>query len=321
MRHPWVNTALLLLLVLQLVTGFLGLIAGDPGQRWRLWLHDTGGWAILVLLAWKAMVIGDSLARRRRPPPQRPLFLVMTALLVATLGTGFIWTTAGRVELAGYGLVTIHTTLAVALALLLASHTLSMRFIFGVRGAADRRAFLRLAATGVAGAAIWQTSGALKGFLDLPGSRRRFTGSYETGSYTCQFPRVSWFGDDPDPVDRDSWRLIVDGAVDRPFTLTYQELGEMGEDHSEAVLDCTGGWYSTQDWLGVNVGRLLDAAQPQGVASSVTFESVTGYDRRYGVDQARNYLLATQVAGGSLSHGHGVPGAPGGARAARLRLG
>jgi DMSO/TMAO reductase YedYZ molybdopterin-dependent catalytic subunit len=36
-------------------------------------------------------------------------------------------------------------------------------------------------------------------------------------------------------------------------------------------------------------------------------ESVTGYTRRFSVDHARHLLLATRVAGGPLSHGHGFP--------------
>jgi len=49
MRYPWVNIALLILLVAQLLTGFFGLISGAPVFAWVLWLHGIIGYAILVI--------------------------------------------------------------------------------------------------------------------------------------------------------------------------------------------------------------------------------------------------------------------------------
>ncbi|MGH7930275.1 MAG: molybdopterin-dependent oxidoreductase, partial [Candidatus Binatia bacterium] len=75
----------------------------------------------------------------------------------------------------------------------------------------------------------------------------------------------------------------------------------------EALIDCTGGWYSVQEWQGVKVSRLLALAGLKSGAGSVTFESVTGYDRRHSMDEVEGYLLATKVGGDTLSHGHGFP--------------
>ena len=116
-----------------------------------------------------------------------------------------------------------------------------------------------------------------------------------------------------------SWRLTVGGAVEREFSLAYDELAADAE--TTATIDCTGGWYSTQVWRGVAVSDLLARAGPTGAASSVTFTSVTGYYRRFSMDEAAGYLLASHVGGETLSHGHGFPHAPGRARQARLRMG
>jgi DMSO/TMAO reductase YedYZ molybdopterin-dependent catalytic subunit len=77
--------------------------------------------------------------------------------------------------------------------------------------------------------------------------------------------------------------------------------------HLTATLDCTGGWYSAQEWHGVLVGHLLDLAQPTATARTVVFASSTGYSRRYSLAEARQLLLATHVGGNLLSHGHGSP--------------
>jgi DMSO/TMAO reductase YedYZ molybdopterin-dependent catalytic subunit len=52
---------------------------------------------------------------------------------------------------------------------------------------------------------------------------------------------------------------------------------------------------------------MLDLIRPEAGARSVTFESVTGFSRRFGLEESRQFLLATHVAGAPLSHGHGFP--------------
>ena len=97
----------------------------------------------------------------------------------------------------------------------------------------------------------------------------------------------------------------ADGAVGQPLLLTLEELTSAGE--LTATLDCTGGWHSTQAWRGVTLGRLLDRAQPDARAASVSVVSATGYYRRFSLAEARGLLLATHVGGEPLSHGHGAP--------------
>ena len=307
MRHPWVNTLLLVLLLAQLATGLLGLVNGHSDQRWLYWLHDAGGWAIVALLLWKGAVIVDSLARRKRAPAQRPVYLVLTGLLVATLATGFIWTSAGRITISGYSLMTVHHVLAYILVGLMATHVLYMRFILSVPDAHDRRAFMRLAAVSFTGVVAWQLSGVAKAILDLPGAARRFTGSYETGSHTGRFPTVSWFSDDPNRIDGETWRLRVEGQVAHSFELDYAEVERRTRKSREALIDCTGGWYSVQIWEGFPLADLLDEAGVEDGADSVSLVSVTGYSRRFSLDEARGFMLATRVGDRELTHGHGYP--------------
>src|SRR5439155_27081215 len=133
--------------------------------------------------------------------------------------------------------------------------------------------------------------------LALPGPLRRFTGSYELASFTALFPTVSWLFDATPPIDPQVWQLTVDGAVERPLTLPYARLRAMALTQLTATLDCTGGWYSAQEWHGVRVGQLLDLAQPSAPGRTVVFASSTGYSRRYSLAEARQLLLATHVSG------------------------
>ena len=307
MRFPWANTFLLLAIGVQLVTGYLGFTSGRENERWLLWLHGIGAYTIVLVLFWKGSIIFDAYRRKRRWNLRRMAFAFMAGLLIFTLITGLLWTFYGPKYLLGFSYVTIHIFLAVVLVLLVGWHLISYRWIIKVPEARDRRAFFRAAFLAAAGFTVWQISNLAKQGFSLPGSVRRFTGSYETGSFSPHFPRVSWINDDPAPVQIDKWRLVLAGAAARPLTLTYPELVALPRVDADVIIDCTGGWYSAQTWSGIPFNSILDLIRPEAEAQSVTFESITGYTRRFGLRESAGFMLATHVAGELLSHGHGFP--------------
>ncbi len=307
MRYPWVNTALLALVIFQMISGFGGLISGSANLQWVLRLHDIGGYAILVLMAWKSLIILDVFGRLRRLRVANLAFIVLTVLLLLILLTGIVWPLLGYAAVAGMSLLTIHALLVIALAALFAWHTLARRFVFRSPKALDRRAFLHAAAIGTAGLAAWRLSEVAQAALNLQGINRRFTGSFETGSHTGEFPTVSWLTDSPAPISLDQWRLVVDGLVARPLSLSYDNVSALAVDSVTETIDCTGGWYSTQRWTGVALRRVLELAGITTGAESITVQSVTGYARRFGLEEARGCLLALRVSEQTLEHGHGFP--------------
>jgi hypothetical protein len=307
MRFPWANIVLLALLALQLATGFLGLISGSPRLSSLLNLHGVAGYAIVVILVWKGRVILDALTRRGSYSASQIGFVLMTAILVGLLATGLTWTYWGPIYVLGLSLMTIHALLALGLVLLLVWHIVAKWFVFRIPHARDRRTMLRFLGTTAAGLALWRAAEPAKAALDVQGAMRRFTGSYESGSSPGTFPVVSWLLDYPRPIAVTDWRLVIDGAVEDPLELTYADMGQWAIDEITETLDCTGGWYTTQEWRGVRVERLLDLAGVSYDATSVTVEAVSGYGRRFGVDEIKGYILATHVAGAPLDHGHGAP--------------
>lgn len=136
--------------------------------------------------------------------------------------------------------------------------------------------------------------------VDLPGARRRATGSYEVSSGDpAGLPNTAWLFDEVPTADPASWRLTVRAAgKERRWTLA--EI-RRGTDTVSAVLDCTGGWWSRQQWTGTRVTRLL----PEGARGTVEVISATGYRRRLPVTD--DLLLAVDVGGRPLSDGHGAP--------------
>lgn len=307
MRFPWANVILLALLAVQLATGFLGLINGSPRLRSMLDLHGVVGYAIAVILVWKGRIISDALTHRRSYSASQVGFVVMTGMLAALLATGLIWTYAGPTYVLGLSLMTIHALMALGLMGLLAWHLVTKWFVFRIPHARDRRTLLRFLGTSAAGLVVWRAAAPVRAAFDLPGAGRRFTGSYERGSSTGEFPVVSWLFDNPRPLTVGDWRLVIDGAVEHPLELGYAEIELLARSEVTETLDCTGGWFSTQKWRGVRVEQLLDLAGVADNAASVTVESVSGYGRRFGIDEIKAYILATHVAGAPLRHGHGAP--------------
>ena len=306
MRAPWANVLLLLLLVVQILSGYLALTNGELDDRWMVWLHGIGAYAIILLLVWKGQIIVDTLRRKNVWTNARRIFLFLLLLLVLTLVSGIAWTIWGPLYLGGFSVISLHIYLAVPLIALMAWHAWRQRFVMRLPPSRDRRLFLRALALAAAGGLTLEVMNRLRlqGLAQMP---RRFTGSYETGSFASHFPTVSWIADRAPVVDGQTWELLLDGAVREPLIFSYAHLVDLAEDEMTAVLDCTGGWYSEQVWRGVRVDRLLAAGGLGETARSLTFESLTGYKRRFAIAEAGDLLLALFVAGEPLNQGHGFP--------------
>jgi DMSO/TMAO reductase YedYZ molybdopterin-dependent catalytic subunit len=69
-----------------------------------------------------------------------------------------------------------------------------------------------------------------------------------------------------------------------------------------ADLDCTGGWWSRQDWEAVPVSAVLESD-----ARSFEVTSVTGFSRIFPMRDADRVYLAVGYGGCDLRRGHGAP--------------
>ncbi len=175
------------------------------------------------------------------------------------------------------------------------------------RDIVGRRRALHFGALLLGSAALWPAQQLTEHVLNLSGTQERFTGSRESNSYAGNiFPTSSWVADAPRPIDVQTWRLPLGGAVSMPRDFSYDDLVAAG-DELEATLDCTGGFYSTQRWRGINIGHLLDSVTLDANARYVSFISVTSYRWSLPLEEARNALLATHIDKEPLSHEHGFP--------------
>ena len=292
---------------LALATGLLSLVSGRPQDGLIFILHGVVGLWLLLLLWGKLRRVWPRLVQPRRWN-RRTLFGALATLFVAlTLGSGIWWVGSGALVVADWNLLNWHILLGFTLTAVILVHMFARAKRLRKRDLAGRRQALQFGALLLGSAALWPAQQLAQQALRLPGSRRRFTGSQEAGSYAGNaFPTSSWVADQPRPLDPQTWRLALDGAVKTPLTFSYDELATAG-DELEATLDCTGGFYSTQRWHGIRVGRLLDQAGLQPDAAYVRFISVTSYRWSLTLEEARTALLATHIDAEPLSYAHGFP--------------
>ena len=279
---------------LSLLTGFLGLLGGSPHWVIALDLHRISGFALVALLLWKVRNVLIPLTNRGRWKRRPALLLGSTAiflLLLAALVLGIGWSYGGYFAYLGFSGVSWHIYLSLLLALFVAWHTLIHSWTLHPRFWVERRSFLRLAGLSIAGLALWRAGELAAAVLELPGENRRFTGSYERRSFAGNaFPTTSWLNDDPDPVNEDVWRLNVSGVVRHDLAFKLSDLTRSREKVT-ALLDCTGGWHSTQEWEGMPLKGVLQSAGVESGAGSVTVRSVTGYQRRFSLKEADQVLI------------------------------
>jgi DMSO/TMAO reductase YedYZ molybdopterin-dependent catalytic subunit len=298
------NLALLVFLVVALATGLLAYSAGTGWGSPVVIAHGIVGFAIVVLSPWKSVIARRGFSRRRRGKVASTLFSI---LMVAALLSGILHATG---VLRSFGVVTamqVHVGAAL-LAIPVAVGHIRTRPVRTDRADLSRRAVLRGGALiGVAGLAYAAVEG-LTRLASLPGRRRRFTGSYETGSFTPdEMPVTQWFNDSVPGIDASAWRLRVRSDSEER-TFSYDEVARFDEE-LRATLDCTGGWYAAQEWGGIRFDRLLGMVDPSyaDVGRSISVASATGYGRRFPLRDAASMWLATQVGGQPLSEGHGFP--------------
>ncbi len=112
-----------------------------------------------------------------------------------------------------------------------------------------------------------------------------------------------------------AYRLIVDGAVERPRAFSLAELYRMPVQTQITRHDCVEGWSAIGKWSGVPLGALLDAVRPREDARYVVFRCLDNdgagnlYYESLDLHQARHpqTLLAMRLNDAPLDPDHGAP--------------
>ncbi len=111
-------------------------------------------------------------------------------------------------------------------------------------------------------------------------------------------------------IATEKWRLTVDGAVETPLTLSWQELLALPQADEEADFHCVTGW-SILDlaFRGVRLETILALARPGADATHLMTYASDGYSTNLPLEEALkpDVLLVHTVDGKPLAAAHGGP--------------
>jgi len=113
-------------------------------------------------------------------------------------------------------------------------------------------------------------------------------------------------------VDLEEWRLEIDGEVQNPMQLSYQELISRPVIERNALLVCSGFFAYNGLWKGFSVVDLLNEAGVKSGATTIYFHGSEGFrkkNRRFSLEEVMSgtIFIAYEVNGQRLPQRHGFP--------------
>ncbi len=129
------------------------------------------------------------------------------------------------------------------------------------------------------------------------------------GQYLTQRFPVLTYGPNP-PFDLATWSLSVDGEVERPFALRWDELMALPQTEVTVDIHCVTRWSKLDTtWRGVRVRDLLERARVRPSGTHVLAHSDGGYTTNLPLAALLDddVMVAHTYAGEPLEHDHGAP--------------
>jgi DMSO/TMAO reductase YedYZ molybdopterin-dependent catalytic subunit len=110
-------------------------------------------------------------------------------------------------------------------------------------------------------------------------------------------------------IDRESYRLQVDGLIKNPSNFTYEEIIRLPETSKVVDLNCVEGWSFTAKWTGVKMADILNETGIRDNATTVIFYSADGYSTSLDLDYLlkNNIILAYRLNDVTLPLDRGFP--------------
>jgi len=104
-------------------------------------------------------------------------------------------------------------------------------------------------------------------------------------------------------------RLQLGGLIEKPQSLSLEDLRRLPQETQNARLKCVQCWSSRTEWGGFRFARLLELAKPQKTAHAVRLECADKWYEYFTLDQllSPRVLLVLDMAGKPLAARHGAP--------------
>ena len=151
-----------------------------------------------------------------------------------------------------------------------------------------------------------------------PVARMRPNATASKGTVSPITPNSEFYVEDihgpPKSLREEHWRLKVTGKIDRPLTLSLDQIRKRPAVRQIITLSCIGnpvGGYAlgNAEWQGISLRDLLDEADPDFFTKTLIFKGADGYHDSIPLSRGRHRaaLLAYAMNGEPLSRKHGFP--------------
>jgi DMSO/TMAO reductase YedYZ molybdopterin-dependent catalytic subunit len=111
-------------------------------------------------------------------------------------------------------------------------------------------------------------------------------------------------------IDLKKWFLVIDGDVEKPLKLNWNDLLKLPKVESVSDFHCVEGWSVLGlKWEGVRFKYTMDLVKPKEAAKFVSFECADGYTTSLSLQElsGEDVLLAYKLDGKYLEEGIGAP--------------
>ncbi|MCZ6799264.1 MAG: sulfite oxidase-like oxidoreductase [Nitrospirae bacterium] len=111
-------------------------------------------------------------------------------------------------------------------------------------------------------------------------------------------------------IQLEEWTLTIDGLVEHPLTLSWQEFQDQPQTPSTSDFHCVTSWSQfDNEWEGWSFQHLLQLVQPTPSAKFILFSAYDDYTTNLPlhVCDDEDVFLVTQWRGKPLSRDHGGP--------------
>jgi DMSO/TMAO reductase YedYZ molybdopterin-dependent catalytic subunit len=92
----------------------------------------------------------------------------------------------------------------------------------------------------------------------------------------------------PQHISLDDYQLEITGLVEKPLSLTYEDVLDRDQYSKVVTLQCVEGWDAKILWEGVLIESLIDQAGVKGGAVTVVFHAEDGYTSALPLDFVRD---------------------------------
>jgi methionine sulfoxide reductase catalytic subunit len=117
-----------------------------------------------------------------------------------------------------------------------------------------------------------------------------------------------WYNPVP-PIDEATWRLRINGLVEKPQELSVAQLRRLPAEQQSARMKCVQCWSARSTWGGFRYATLADMVKPKAKARAVRVDCADKWYEYFTLEELRSprLLFVLDMAGKALTPDHGAP--------------